>query len=224
MRLVIVVKSWFRVLEKNSCVQSPAQEEMGGTRSWVLVQYFPELPDDWWMDGLVVVGAGVDYTSCILQIWTNFVSFFWVCFSQVQCNWYVGKDPEPTDGVCGRFFGAQSLGVDNVHAGGSSDQQEPDLRDEWRTHFQTHRILVFQIPRLQLHCGVLPLSLSCSPNQTSSWIPLNCCLCSPSGHDLDFFQHQLERCWYLGVQCGSLVDQAQDLRPVSASLLLNPKP
>jgi hypothetical protein len=34
----------------------------------------------------------------------------------------------------------------------------------------------------------------------------------------------LERCWYLGVQCGSLVDQAQDLRPVSASLLLNPKP
>ncbi len=52
MRLVIVVKSWFRVLEKNSCVQSPAQEEMGEQdHGYVCNIFLSFLMIDGWIGG-----------------------------------------------------------------------------------------------------------------------------------------------------------------------------
>ncbi len=52
MRLVIVVKSWFLSPGKKFLCSKSCSRGDGGTRSWVLVQYFPDLPDvDAWIGG-----------------------------------------------------------------------------------------------------------------------------------------------------------------------------
>ncbi len=87
MRLVIVVKSWFRVLEKNSCVQSPAQEEMGEQDHGYLCNIFLSflMIDGWIGGGWCRGGLYFMHTTNLDKFFFFFLGLFFPGSMQLIC-------------------------------------------------------------------------------------------------------------------------------------------